>query len=83
MGICRLLVTLGTITLVGSFFGYAGARFHPILLTIYLVVGTCATTLQLVLVLSIFGAQNKVADAIYEVDKKTGHVDMTRYDMMP
>jgi hypothetical protein len=74
----RLLVTLGVLTIVGSVFGYAGARFHPVLLTIYLVVGTCATTLQLVLVLAIFGAQNKVADAIAHFDTKEGKLGILR-----
>eukprot|EP00884_Botryococcus_braunii_P022211 jgi/Botrbrau1/8674/Bobra.0087s0027.1 len=73
-----LLVTLGVLTLVGSVFGYAGARFHPILLTLYLIVGTCATTLQLVLVLAIFGAQNKVADAIINLDTREGKLGMLR-----
>lgn len=71
-------MTLGVLTLIGSVFGYAGARFHPVLLTIYLIVGTCATTLQLVLVIAIFGAQAKVADAIMHVNQREGRLGLIR-----
>lgn len=62
--LCRSFILIGAGTIVGSAFGWVGARFRPRLLLVYLVVGTVATGLQLVLLLCIFFAQNRVAGAI-------------------
>ncbi|KAK9797366.1 hypothetical protein WJX73_004918 [Symbiochloris irregularis] len=58
------LVLIGILTLVASVFGYIGARFRPAYLLYYLIVAGVATFLQLVILLCIFFAENKVATAI-------------------
>jgi hypothetical protein len=65
-------VAIGCFTILSSAIGYAGSRFRPVFLGIYLIVGTFATTLQLLLVLGIFFAQEKVADEIEQADSITG-----------
>jgi hypothetical protein len=71
---CRALVAVGCFTLLSSAVGYAGSRFRPVFLSLYLVVGTFATTLQLLMVLGIFAAQQHVADEIVAADRVTGTV---------
>ncbi|CAL8463138.1 g2672 [Coccomyxa elongata] len=66
------LVAIGCFTIVSSAIGYFGSQFRPVFLSLYLVVGTFATTLQLMLVLGIFGAQDKVADEIEKADSISG-----------
>ena len=39
---------------------------------LYLIVGTVSTTLQLLIVLGIFGAQDRVADEIIAADSSSG-----------
>lgn len=68
----RALVAIGCFTILSSAIGYAGSRFRPIFLGLFLVVGTFATTLQLLIVLSIFAAQEKVADEIEKADSISG-----------
>lgn len=70
--VCRALVAIGCFTIVSSAIGYFGSQFRPVFLSLYLVVGTFATTLQLMLVLGIFGAQDKVADEIEKADSISG-----------
>ena len=45
-----------------------GSHFRPRLLVAYLVVGAVTTAAQLIVVLTIFFAQTKVADAIEKTD---------------
>lgn len=52
--------------------GYFGSQFRPVFLSLYLIVGTFAATVQLILVLGIFAAQEKVADEIEKADSISG-----------
>ena len=61
---CSCLVLTGILTLVASVVGYIGARFRPAYLLYYLIVAGVATGLQLVILLCIFFAEDKVAKAI-------------------
>lgn len=70
--VCRALVAIGCFTIVSSAIGYFGSQFRPVFLSLYLIVGTFATTLQLMLVLGIFGAQERVADEIEKADSISG-----------
>ena len=65
---------------MSSAVGYAGSQFKPVFLMLYLVVGTVSTTLQLLLVLGIFGAQDRVADEILTADSSSG---MQHFDRWP
>ena len=68
----RALVAIGCFTILSSAVGYFGSQFRPVFLSLYLIAGTFATTLQLMLVLGIFAAQEKVADEIEKADSITG-----------
>ena len=68
----RALVALGCFAILSSAVGYAGAHFRPSFLMLYLIVGTVSTTLQLLIVLGIFGAQDRVADEIIAADSSSG-----------
>lgn len=72
MWACRALVAIGCFAILGSAVGYAGSQFKPFFLMLYLVVGTVSTTLQLLIVLGIFGAQDRVADEILAADATSG-----------
>ena len=73
---CRALVAIGVFAIVSSAVGYAGSQFKPFFLMLYLIAGTVSTTLQLLLVLGIFGAQDRVADEIMAADSTgTQHFD--------
>ena len=65
-------MAIGCFTMLSSGVGYLGSRFRPVFLTLYLVVGTFATTLQLTLVLGIFAAQDRVAAEIEAADSISG-----------
>ena len=69
---CRALVAIGVFAILSSAVGYAGSQYKPFFLMLYLVVGTLSTTLQLLLVLGIFGAQDRVADEILAADSTSG-----------
>ena len=45
---------VGVLTVLGSAFGWFGARFQPRLLAVYLAIGSIATILQLIVLLTIF-----------------------------
>ena len=77
--LCRALVAIGCFTIVSSAIGYFGSQFRPVFLSLFLIVGTFATTLQLVLVLVIFGAQEKVADEIETADSISGVKHFDKY----
>ena len=68
----RALVAVGCFAILSSAVGYAGAHFRPFFLMLYLIVGTVSTTLQLLIVLGIFGAQDRVADEIIAADSSSG-----------
>jgi len=69
---CRAFVAIGVFAIMSSAVGYAGSHYKPLFLMLYLVVGTLSTTLQLLLVLGIFGAQDRVADEILAADSTSG-----------
>lgn len=62
----------GCFTILSSAVGYFGSQFRPVFLSIYLIAGTFTTTLQLMLVLGIFAAQERVADEIEKADSISG-----------
>lgn len=64
---------------MSSAVGYAGSQFKPLFLMLYLVAGTVSTTLQLLLVLGIFGAQDRVADEILAADSSSGRQHFDRW----
>ena len=76
---CRALVATGVFSIVSSAVGYAGSQFKPIFLMLYLVAGTVSTTLQFLLVLGIFGAQDRVADEILAADSSSGTQHFDRW----
>ena len=55
---------VGVLTVLGSAFGWFGARFQPRLLAVYLAIGSIATILQLIVLLTIFFAQARIAATI-------------------
>ena len=69
---CRACVAIGVFAILSSAVGYAGSQFKPFFLMLYLIVGTVSTTLQLLIVLGIFGAQDRVADEIVAADSASG-----------
>ncbi len=64
---------------MSSAVGYAGSQFKTFFLMLYLVAGTVSTTLQLLLVLGIFGAQDRVADEIMVADSSSGTQHFDRW----
>jgi hypothetical protein len=69
---CRACVAIGVFAILSSAVGYAGSHFKPFFLMLYLIVGTVSTTLQLLIVSGIFGAQDRVADEIVAADSASG-----------
>ena len=59
---------VGVLTVLGSSLGWLGARFKPRLLAAYLAVGSLSTLLQLIILLTIFFAQAKIAATIQAAD---------------
>ena len=76
------MVGIGVITLIGSAFGYAGAQYSPLFLTIYLVIGAITNLCQFVVVIAIFGAQEQVLDHIQALDDQQ-HRLFNRQALLP
>ena len=76
-------MAIGVFAILSSAVGYAGSQFKPFFLMLYLIVGTVSTTLQLLLVLGIFGAQDRVADEILAADSTSGTQHFERWLLPP